>query len=35
VNDYLSNDGLVRGGAIVAGPPQVFDQLAAVLGKTF
>jgi myo-inositol-1(or 4)-monophosphatase len=35
VSDYLSNDGLLRGGPIVAGSPQVFDQLAAVLGKTF
>jgi len=35
VNDYLSNDGLLHGGPIVAGSPQVFDQLAAVLGKTF
>ena len=34
VNDYLSEDGLLRGGPIVAGPPQVFDQLVAVLGKT-
>jgi myo-inositol-1(or 4)-monophosphatase len=34
VNDYLSNDGLLRGGPIVAGSPQVFDQLVAVLGDT-
>ena len=34
VNDYLSKNGLVHGGPIVAGPPQVFDQLVAVLGKT-
>ena len=34
VNDYLSNNGLLRGGPIVAGSPQVFDQLVDVLGQT-
>jgi myo-inositol-1(or 4)-monophosphatase len=32
VNDYLSDNTLHRGGRIVAGSPQVFDQLVAVLG---
>jgi myo-inositol-1(or 4)-monophosphatase len=32
VSDYLSNDGLLQGGPIVAGSPQVYDQLVAVLG---
>ena len=34
VNDYLSNNGLFRGGPIVAGSAQVFDQLVDVLGQT-
>jgi myo-inositol-1(or 4)-monophosphatase len=34
VNDYLANEGLVHGGPIIAGSPQVFDQLVAVLGDT-
>jgi myo-inositol-1(or 4)-monophosphatase len=33
VNDYLSDDALLRGGHIVAGAPQVFDQLVALLGE--
>jgi hypothetical protein len=32
VNDYLADNALLRGGRIVAGSPQVFDQLVAVLG---
>jgi myo-inositol-1(or 4)-monophosphatase len=32
VSDYLSNDGLLQGGPIVASSPQVYDQLVAVLG---
>jgi myo-inositol-1(or 4)-monophosphatase len=32
VNDYLSDNGLLHGGRIVAGSPQVFDQLVGVLG---
>jgi myo-inositol-1(or 4)-monophosphatase len=32
VSDYLTNDGLIQGGPIVAGSPQVYDQLVAVLG---
>jgi myo-inositol-1(or 4)-monophosphatase len=31
-NDYLSGDALLAGNRIVAGPPAVFDALAAVLG---
>ena len=34
VNDYLSDNALLRGGHIVAGSPPVFDQLVAVLGKS-
>jgi myo-inositol-1(or 4)-monophosphatase len=34
VNDYLATEGLVHGGPIIAGSPQVFDQLVAVLGDT-
>jgi myo-inositol-1(or 4)-monophosphatase len=33
VSDYLSNDGLLKGGPIVAGSPQVYDELVAVLGE--
>jgi myo-inositol-1(or 4)-monophosphatase len=32
VNDYLSDNALLRGGHIVAGSPPVFDQLVEVLG---
>jgi myo-inositol-1(or 4)-monophosphatase len=32
VNDYLSDNALLRGGPIVAGSPQLFDQLVGVLG---
>jgi len=32
VNDYLSDGSLLHGGPIVAGSPDVFDQLVAVLG---
>jgi myo-inositol-1(or 4)-monophosphatase len=32
VNDYLSDNALLSGGRIVAGSPDVFDQLVAVLG---
>ena len=34
VNDYVSENSLLHGGSIVAGSPQVFDQLVAVLGDT-
>jgi len=30
-NDFLAGDALLRGNRIVAGPPAVFDQLAALL----
>jgi myo-inositol-1(or 4)-monophosphatase len=33
VSDYLSNDGLLQGGPIVASSPQVYDELVAVLGE--
>jgi myo-inositol-1(or 4)-monophosphatase len=33
VSDYLSNDGLLNGAPIVAGSPQVYDELVAVLGE--
>jgi myo-inositol-1(or 4)-monophosphatase len=33
VNDYLSDNALLHGGHIVAGSPQVFDQLVTVLGE--
>jgi myo-inositol-1(or 4)-monophosphatase len=33
VSDYLSHDGLLKGGPIVAGSPQVYDELVAVLGE--
>jgi myo-inositol-1(or 4)-monophosphatase len=33
VNDYLSDNALLRGGRIVAGAPGVFDQLVALLGE--
>jgi myo-inositol-1(or 4)-monophosphatase len=32
VNDYLTDDSIFVGGPLVAGSPQVFDQLVAVLG---
>jgi myo-inositol-1(or 4)-monophosphatase len=32
VNDYLADNALLRGGPIVAGSPQLFDQLVGVLG---
>lgn len=32
VNDYLAGDALLSGNRIVAGPPAVYDQLAALLG---
>lgn len=32
VNDYLAGDALLAGNRIVAGPPAVYDQLAALLG---
>jgi myo-inositol-1(or 4)-monophosphatase len=32
VSDYLADDTLLRGGPIVAGTPQLFDQLVTVLG---
>jgi myo-inositol-1(or 4)-monophosphatase len=32
VSDYVSENSLLHGGPIVAGTPQVFDQLVAVLG---
>jgi myo-inositol-1(or 4)-monophosphatase len=32
VNDYLADNALQRGGPIVAGSPQLFDQLVGVLG---
>ena len=31
-NDFLTGDALLKGNRIVAGPPAVFDQLAALLG---
>ena len=31
-NDYLAGDALLDGNRLVAGPPAVFDALAAVLG---
>jgi len=31
-NDYLAGDALLAGNRLVAGPPAVFDALAAVLG---
>jgi myo-inositol-1(or 4)-monophosphatase len=34
VSDYVSENSLLNGGPIVAGTPQVFDQLVAVLGAT-
>jgi myo-inositol-1(or 4)-monophosphatase len=34
VSDYVSEDSLHNGGPIVAGSPQVFDQLVVVLGET-
>ena len=34
VSDYLTDDRLRLGGPIVAGSPQVFDQLVAILGET-
>jgi myo-inositol-1(or 4)-monophosphatase len=34
VSDYVSEKSLLNGGPIVAGTPQVFDQLVAVLGAT-
>lgn len=34
VSDYVSEHSLINGGPIVAGTPQVFDQLVAVLGMT-
>ena len=34
VNDYVSENSLLHGGPIVAGSPQAFDQLVAVLGDT-
>jgi myo-inositol-1(or 4)-monophosphatase len=34
VSDYVSEESLLNGGPIVAGTPQVFDQLVAVLGAT-
>lgn len=33
VSDYLSDNALLSGGSIVAGSPQVFDELVEVLGK--
>jgi myo-inositol-1(or 4)-monophosphatase len=33
VSDYLSHDGLLNGGPIVAGSPRVYDELVAVLGE--
>jgi myo-inositol-1(or 4)-monophosphatase len=33
VNDYVSQNNLLHGGPIVAGSPQVFDQLVTVLGE--
>jgi myo-inositol-1(or 4)-monophosphatase len=33
VSDYVSEHSLLNGGSIVAGTPQVFDQLVAVLGE--
>jgi myo-inositol-1(or 4)-monophosphatase len=33
VSDYLSDGGLLNGGPIVAGSPQVYDELVAVLGS--
>jgi myo-inositol-1(or 4)-monophosphatase len=35
VSDYLTDNRLLLGGPIVAGSPQVFDQLVAILGETF
>ena len=32
VSDFLAGDGLLRGNPLVAGPPAVYDDLAAVLG---
>jgi myo-inositol-1(or 4)-monophosphatase len=32
VNDYLTDDSIFVGGPLVAGSPQVFDQLVAILG---
>ena len=34
VNDYVSENSLLHGGPIVAGSPEAFDQLVAVLGDT-
>lgn len=33
VNDYLAGDALLKGNRIVAGPPAVFDELDAILGR--
>jgi len=33
VSDYLTADSIFVGGPLVAGPPQVFDQLVVVLGE--
>jgi len=30
-NDFLAGDALLHGNRIIAGPPAVFDQLAALL----
>jgi myo-inositol-1(or 4)-monophosphatase len=33
VSDYVSEHSLLHGGPIVAGSPQVYDELVAVLGE--
>ena len=34
VSNYVTDNSLLLGGPIVAGSPQVFDQLVVVLGET-